>query len=109
LKDVLEPSDDFPNQKAYSVTEEVSKSGYFWTVLHYSSHYGKFEVLEYLIELMGFNTDKFDIYNMQTIEGKTPLMCAISSKEIDKNQKQRIVKLWFDTNCIDFKLRKKTG
>ena len=109
MQDVLEPDPALGDKKIYSITEEVSKSGYFWTVLHYSSHYGKFQVLEYLIELMSMNPNKFDIFNMQTVEGKTPLMCAISSKEIDKNQKQRIVKLWFDTNCIDFKLRKKTG
>ena len=85
MKDVLEPHELLGDKKAYSITEEVSKSGYFWTVLHYSSHYGKYQVLEYLIELMSGNQDKFDIFNMQTVEGKTPLMCAISSKEINKD------------------------
>ena len=36
--------------KNYSLVEEVSKAGYFWTVFHYASHYGHYEVLEYLIE-----------------------------------------------------------
>lgn len=40
LKDVLtNPA------KKYSVTEEISKSGYYWTVLHYASHYGHYDVL----------------------------------------------------------------
>jgi hypothetical protein len=36
--------------KKYSLVEEVSKSGYYWTVFHYASHYGHIQVLEYLIQ-----------------------------------------------------------
>ena len=45
--------DDLVNivkNKKYSLVEEVSKSGYFWTVFHYASHYGHVHVLEFLIE-----------------------------------------------------------
>lgn len=31
--------------KGYSVSEEVSKAGHFWTVLHYSAHYGHTKVI----------------------------------------------------------------
>ena len=36
--------------KGFSVSEEVSKAGHFWTVLHYSAHYGHTEVIRYLVE-----------------------------------------------------------
>lgn len=36
--------------KNYSLVEEVSKAGYYWTVFHYASHYGHVKVLEYLID-----------------------------------------------------------
>lgn len=36
--------------KKYSLVEEVSKAGYYWTVFHYASHYGHVNILEYLIE-----------------------------------------------------------
>ena len=105
LKGVLEDKD-----KPYSVTEEISKSGYYWTVLHYASHYGHYDVLIYLIEFLESNPDKFDIFNMQTTEGKTPLFCAVLSGDIKNiNDKQRIIKLWFDTNCVDLSLRKNSG
>lgn len=68
--------------KKFSVTEEISKSGYYWTVLHYASHYGHYDVLLYLIEFLDEHPDKFDIFNMQTTEGKTPLFCAILSGDI---------------------------
>ena len=59
LKAVLEDT-----EKPYSATEEISKSGYYWTVLHYASHYGHYDVLIYLIEFLDTNPDKFDIFNM---------------------------------------------
>lgn len=46
---------------------------------------------------------------MQTTEGKTPLFCAILSGDIKLQQKQRIIKLWFDTNCIDLSLRRQSN
>jgi len=36
--------------KKYSLVEEVSKAGYYWTVFHYASHYGHYKVLEYLLD-----------------------------------------------------------
>mmetsp|Transcript_18171 Transcript_18171/g.31077 ORF Transcript_18171/g.31077 Transcript_18171/m.31077 type:complete len:105 (+) Transcript_18171:468-782(+) len=73
--------------KKYSVTEEISKSGYYWTVLHYASHYGHYDILMYLIEYLDDHPDKYEIFNMQTTEGKTPLFCAILSGDIKSVQK----------------------
>ena len=33
------------DNKKYSLVEEVSKAGYYWTVFHYASHYGHAKVL----------------------------------------------------------------
>jgi hypothetical protein len=77
LKEVLKNPD-----KKYSVTEEISKSGYFWTVLHYASHYGHVDVLIFLIKFLSEHPDRYHIYNMQTTEGKTPLFCAVLSGDI---------------------------
>ena len=35
--------------EGYSVTEEVSKEGHFWTCLHYACHYGHLSVLDFLL------------------------------------------------------------
>lgn len=55
--------------KKYSLVEEVSKAGYYWTVFHYASHYGHARVLEYLIEQVENHPDKYEIFNLQTVEG----------------------------------------
>ena len=59
LRDALENP-----EKQFSITEEISKSGYYWTVLHYASHYGHYEVLIFLIEFLDNHPDKFEIFNM---------------------------------------------
>ena len=99
MKEILVEG-ELAGKKVYSITEEISKSGYYWTVLHYASHYGHYDVLQFLIEFLDSHPDKFEIYNMQTFEGKTPLFCTILSGDIKQiKKKQRIIKLWFDTNC----------
>ena len=32
-------------EKGFSVSEEVSKEGHFWTAFHYAAHYGHLNVL----------------------------------------------------------------
>ena len=80
LQEILEGTN---GKEALSVTEEVSKAGYYWTVIHYASHYGHYEVLQYIIEFLDDHPDKFEIFNMQTTEGKSPLFCAILSSDIN--------------------------
>lgn len=69
-------------EENFSPTEEVSKEGHFWTVLHYASHYGHVPVLKFLVQHLQELPDSYEILNMQTLEGKTPLFCAILSCDI---------------------------
>lgn len=56
--------------KKYSLLEECSKAGYYWNVLHYVSHFGHIKLLEYMLKRSyGEGTNKFEIFNMQTVEG----------------------------------------
>ncbi len=55
--------------KEYSLVDEASKAGYFWTVFHYASHYGHISVLQFLIEEFSEHSDKYEIFNLQTVEG----------------------------------------
>lgn len=96
-------------EKSFSATEEVSKEGHYWTVLHYASHYGHIDVLKFLLEYVRKEENAHEIINMQTIEGKTPLFCAILSGDIKLALKKDIIKLLFDTTQIDLNLRKSTG
>ena len=87
----------------------MSKEGHFWTVLHYAAHYGHVDVLDYLIDLLKSNENFFEIFNMQTLEGKTPLFCAVLSGDINLETKKEIMKKIFDRCQVDLQLRKSTG
>jgi len=68
-KGSLEDLTSITADKKYSLVEEVSKAGYYWTVFHYASHYGHYNVLEYLISQFQDHQDKYEIFNLQTVEG----------------------------------------
>ena len=93
----------------YPLIEEVSKSGYYWTAFHFASHYGKVDILKYIIWAYQNHENSYDIFNLQTAEGKTPLFWWISSGDISLELKNRVVELWLHTGLIDFSLRKRTG
>ena len=65
-------------EKGYSLLEEVSKSGFYWTAFHFASHYGKEEVLRYIIDHYMSHPLKRDIFNLQTIEGSKPISLITS-------------------------------
>ena len=58
LKKLLRP----PN--SFSMTEEISKSGFYWTIFHYAAHYGHYELLVFLTELLADHPDKYSILNL---------------------------------------------
>lgn len=50
--------------KKYSLVEEVSKAGYYWTIFHYASHYGHAKVLQFLIDQVEDHPEKYEIFNL---------------------------------------------
>lgn len=68
-KGELEDLKRIVKDKNYSLVEEVSKAGYYWTVFHYASHYGHVNILQFLIEHFDNHPDKYEIFNLQTVEG----------------------------------------
>ncbi len=95
--------------KKYSVTEEVSKETHNWTVLHYAAHYGHSEVVKFLLNHLSTHKNQFEIINLQTVEAKTPLFCAILSGSTNLETKQELIKLFFDSDMVDLTLRKSSG
>lgn len=50
--------------KKYSIFEEISEPGLYWTLFHYASHYGHTKILQYLIEKVTINPLKYEIFNL---------------------------------------------
>ena len=51
-------------EKGYSVSEEVSKEGHFWTVLHYAAHYGHLSLIDFLLNYVGGKDNLYEILNL---------------------------------------------
>ena len=51
-------------EKGYSVSEEVSKEGHFWTVLHYAAHYGHLPLIDFLLNYVGGKDNLYEILNL---------------------------------------------
>ena len=51
-------------EKGYSISEEVSKEGHYWTVLHYAAHYGHLPCVDFIMNQLCNREDFFEILNL---------------------------------------------
>ena len=74
----------------YDIFEEVSAPGYNWTTFHYAMHYGKWEIIKYIIEYLT-NSNLLDIaFKMKTNDNRCPMLCLLKSKSLDVQKKKEI-------------------
>ena len=89
--------------KKYNLSEECSATGYFWTVLHYASHYGFVNIVKYVVEYYKDEPNKIDILNLQSNLGMSPLMIAINNVS-DISKKKEILEIYVNNNAIDYNI-----
>ena len=78
------------DRKPYNIFEEVSEPGYKWTVFHYAMHYGKWEIIKYIIEYLT-NLNLFDkALKMKTNDNRCPFLCLLKSDNLNIIQKKEI-------------------
>lgn len=79
------------NEKHYPIFEEVSAKGYFWTPLHYAMHYGKFDIIQFILKY----SEKIDMLNYiirsKSDDNRCPLLCLIRSNSIKINEKNDLL------------------
>lgn len=76
--------------KPYHIFEEVSALGYKWTIFHYTMHYGKWEIIKFIIEhLKSLNLlDK--ALEMKTNDNRCPILCLLKSNYLN-NEEKRVI------------------
>ena len=77
-------------RKPYNIFEEVSAPGYKWTVFHYAMHYGKWDIIKYIIEYLSNLNLLEKALNMKTKDNRCPMLCLLRSKDLDKQQKKEL-------------------
>ena len=87
-------------RKPYNIFEEVSAAGYNWTVFHYAMHYGKWDIIKFIIEYLT-SLDKIDIaLSLKTEDNRCPFLCLLKSKDITIEKKREI----FSKIMVNFNL-----
>ena len=69
-------------RKPYNIFEEVSFPGYKWTVFHYAMHYGKWDIIKYIIEYLSNLNLLEKALNMKTKDNRCPMLCLLRSKDL---------------------------
>ena len=71
-----------PKRPPYNIFEEVSKEGYGWTVFHYAMHYGKIDIIKFIIGYL-YSQNKISIaFKLKSNDGRCPLLCLLKSKNL---------------------------
>ena len=66
----------------YNIFEEISKKGYGWTSLHYAMHYGKIDIIKFIIEYL-YSQNKINIaFRIKSNDGRCPLLCLLKSNAL---------------------------
>jgi len=78
-------------EKKFPATEEISAKGHFWTPLHYSMHFGKWEVVKYLLEYFKNNNKLGPIMRLRSDDKRCPVLCLLKSNAIQTTTKKEII------------------
>ena len=76
----------------FPMFEEVSAAGCFWSPLHYAMHYGKVDIIEYILDYAIKNNIFNDVMRLQSNDGRNPILCLLKSCALDKEKKKEILK-----------------
>ena len=79
----------------FNILEEISASGYFWTSFHYAMHYGKLNIILFIMETLNSNNTLEEIMMLESNDGRCPLMCLIKSNSLNSSAKKSILESLF--------------
>ena len=78
------------NRPPYDVFEELSKSGYNWMCLHYAMHYGKWEIIQFILQYLIQSNLLEKALKIKTNDNRCPMLCLLRSKDLNQEQKKDI-------------------
>jgi len=79
------------NDLKYPLFEEISAKGYFWTSLHYAMHYGKYDVISYILKYAESKNVLNLVIRSKSNDNRCPITCLIRSSSIAPNVKIEIM------------------
>ncbi|MCQ2818230.1 MAG: hypothetical protein MJ252_13265 [archaeon] len=87
-------------RKGYPILEEISAKNFGWTPLHYGMHYGKLEIVDYILGYLQRQGTLYMAMKLRSSDNRTPLLCLLRSSNINPAVKKEI----FIKLCNKYKL-----
>ena len=85
---------DFKNlviNKKYPILEEVSAPNFYWTSLHYAMHYGRYDIIEFIMDYYNKSGELNLIMNLESNDHRNPLLCLLKSNVLTNEDKKSIM------------------
>ena len=84
---------DFKNLievKQFPILEEVSAKNYGWTPFHYAMHYGKWDIIKYIMQYLQNHQQLNLALMLKSSDGRCPLLCLLRSNTVNIEKKKEI-------------------
>ena len=77
-----------PQRQPYNIFEELSQKGLGWTAFHYAMHYGKINMIEFIIEYLISQNILSIALRLKSKDGRCPLLCLLKSNALKADIKR---------------------
>ena len=78
-------------EKKYPILEEVSAPNFYWTSLHYAMHYGRYDIIQFIMDYYQNNGELNLVMNLESNDGRTPLLSLLKSNVLNNEDKKTIM------------------
>ena len=86
----LELFESLIKKKKFPLLEEISYKNYYWTPLHYAMHYGQYEIICFILNLLKEDNLLHPAMRIQSNDGRCPLMCLLKSTNLLSIKKEEL-------------------
>jgi len=81
----------FVTTKKYPLLEEVSAKTYYWTSLHYAMHYGRKDIIQFILESVKGQNLLEAAMQLESNDNRCPVLCLLRSNTINLDLKRDIL------------------
>jgi hypothetical protein len=75
--------------KGYPILEEISARNFGWTSFHYAMHYGKWNIIQYIMNSLQSKGHLNMALQIKSSDGRCPLLCLLRSNVLDPEAKKK--------------------
>lgn len=79
--------------RKYNILEEISAKTFYWTAFHYAMHYGKLNIIFYIMDYYKQNLNY--IMRLESNDGRCPILCLLKSNALNSSTKKDLLQKIF--------------